>query len=324
MCNPYNAVSDQITSRWLGHLHHKTGYQLLQRRLSQWLIQITQTIDAPDMIWVDGGELFGPACLNQLKTFKCPIVLYNVDDPTGKRDGSRFKSLLQALPLYDMVVVVRSETEQECWKLGATKVLRVLRSYDEVAHHPFENRLAIPAQFRSEVAFIGTWMKHEKRDELLVTLVKQGIPVSIWGSRWQKSPYWHLLKDSYRGGALGGREYVAAIQGSKICLGMLSKGNRDLHTQRSLEVPFAGGLFCAERTTEHQQLYKEGVEAIFWSDADECALLCKQLLQDDTSREQIRQAGMRRVRELSVGNEDVCKTIVWAALNQHTYSNQKL
>jgi spore maturation protein CgeB len=134
--------------------------------------------------------------------------------------------------------------------------------------------------------------------------------VSIWGGRWQKSPSWNRLKPYFRGGGLGGRDYVAAIQGAKICIGMLSKGNRDLHTQRSLEVPFVGGLFCAERTSEHQKMYQEGVEAVFWSDAIECARVCNELLANDSLRESIRLAGMKRVRLLGVGNEATCETIL--------------
>jgi len=160
------------------------------------------------------------------------------------------------------------------------------------------------------VAFIGTWMRYEKRDEFLLELVAQGVPISIWGDRWEKSPHFAKLKSYWRGNALRGRDYVAAIQGSKLCLGMLSKGNRDLHTQRSLEVPFAGGLFCAERTTEHQELYKEGAEAVFWSDATECADICNRLLKDSILREKIRKSGMERIRALKLGNEDVCRHVL--------------
>jgi spore maturation protein CgeB len=161
-------------------------------------------------------------------------------------------------------------------------------------------------------------MRHEKRDEFLLRLISLGVPISIWGDRWQKSPHFSKLKSHLRGGALIGRNYVAAIQGAKICLGLLSKGNRDLHTTRSLEIPFAGGLLCAERTVEHQEMYKEGVEAVFWSDADECAQVCKQLLNDQRLRENIRKAGMDRVRSLNVGNEDIFNEIMMIALGKHS------
>jgi hypothetical protein len=155
-------------------------------------------------------------------------------------------------------------------------------------------------------------MRHEKRDEFLLKLVRLGVPVSIWGDRWEKSPFFAELKSYWRGPAVYGRDYVAGIQGAKICLGFLSKGNRDLYTRRSVEVPFIGSFFCAERTTEHEKMYKEGEEAVFWSSAEECAQVCLKMLKDDELRDTIRLAGMKRVRELNAGNEDVCRSIVTA------------
>jgi len=201
-------------------------------------------------------------------------------------------------------------TKEEFEKLGGKNVMRVFMSYDEVAHRPFDSIQQIPQNLRSEVVFIGTWMRNEKRDEFLLQLIGKGVPVSIWGNRWQKSPNFDRLKDHWRGNALHGRDYVAAIQGSKICIGMLSKGNRDMHTTRSLEVPFAGGLLCAERTPEHLEMYKENVEAVFWKDAEECAKVCLRLLKDDAGREQIRKQGMIKVRASKFGHEDVCKQIL--------------
>jgi spore maturation protein CgeB len=310
--NPFNAASGLLGAQWLDPIHYRIGYRLLQTQVKGWLVNILQSVGNLDVIWVDSGELLGLTCVKLLNQIGCPVVLYNVDDPTGRRDGRRFDSLLKALPFYDLVAVVRKETEEECIALGAKRVVRVLRSYDEEAHRPFTHKEDIPAEFYSEVVFIGTWMRHEKRDEFLLNLINQGIPLTIRGSRWQKSPHWEALKSAYKGGALGGREYVAAIQGAKICLGLLSKGNRDLHTQRSLEVPFAGGLFCAERTSEHLALYKEGEEAVFWADAAECASVCKKLLLDNSVREDIRLAGMKRVKSLQVGNEDICRQLLQA------------
>jgi len=309
--DPFGEFSSDLHSLWPGAIHFRTGYIFLQRKIERWLTtELKREVVKPDLIWVDSGELFGPASLRILKSMNCPIVLYNIDDPTGKRDGRRFASLIKAIAMYDRVVVVRKETEFECKALGAKNVMLVYRSYDEVEHRPFQSIDEIPKDFRSEVAFIGTWMRNEKRDEFLMKLIDEGIPLSIWGNRWEKSPLFSKLKPHLRGPALSGRDYVAAMQGAKICLGLLSKGNRDLHTTRTLETPYAGGLFCAERTSEHQLLYKEGVEAVFWSDAAECARICRQLLDDDGLREKIRLAGMTRVRELKVGNENICESVL--------------
>ena len=265
-------------------------------------------------MWVDSGELIGFECLELLKSTGAITVLYNHDDPTGPRDGQRFGSLRDAVSAYDICVVVRDENIDELHALGAPQILRVDRSYDEVMHAPFDDPDAIPLSLRSEVAFIGTWMRNEQRDRFIIDLAAHGIPVSVWGGRWELSPLWPVLRTYHRGGALSGREYVAAIQGSKLCIGMLSSGNRDRHTTRTMEIPYAGGLLCAQRTTEHLAMFNDGREAVFWDDVDECAHWCRMLLDDAPRREAIRLAGMQRVRANGVGNEDICARVVEVAL----------
>lgn len=262
------------------------------------------------MVWVNGGELIGAATANKLRQFGAPVVLYNNDDPTGKRDGRRFDSLLAALPAYDLCAVLREPNVGEFYAHGARSVHRVWMSYDEVMHRPFESIEDIPAAFRSEVAFVGAWIPGERRDEFMLSLTRQGIPLSIWGNAWQKSPNWGQIKRFWRGPSVHARDYVAAVQGSKIALGLLSKGNRDLHTSRSAEIPYAGGLLCAERTSEHLSMYKEGEEAVLWDNAEECAASCHSLLADTDLRERIRANGHARALKGTFGNEAVLTDIV--------------
>jgi len=297
-------------SKYIQAFHYHSGFIFLQNKVLGFIKKLVSRSAKPDVIWVNSGELLNESCLLYLKRIGCPIVLYNNDDPTGKRDGNRFKLLLGAIKHYDLCVVMRTMNVQEFYNIGAKRVLRVFMSYDEVFHQPFLDITEIPLRFRSDVVFIGTWMRNEHRDVFIRELIKHGIPISIWGSRWYKSPLWKELKPFHKGDSISGRDYVAAIQASKVCLGLLSKGNRDQHTQRSMEIPFIGGLFCAERTEEHLSLYKEGEEAIFWSDANECAALCKQMLLDEPKATSIRSAGAAKIRSLGLGNEDVCKKIL--------------
>jgi spore maturation protein CgeB len=303
-------VIKQLQHPIYSKFHYITGFSFISKSIDKWLLGIVSQNLSIELVWINGGEFFNTNSLNILRRLQCPIILYNNDDPTGKRDGNRFKTLIKTIPAYDLCVVVRDTSKNEFKNLKAKNVLQMFMSSDEIAHKPLDSNSKIKPEFQSDVAFIGTWMRHEKRDEFILELINKGLNVAIWGNRWQKSTFWNELKGFYRGGGISGEHYVAAIQGSKICLGLLSKGNRDLHTQRSLEIPYAGGLLCAERTTEHLALYEEGEEAVFWSDVDECALICKKLLADDALRERIRLNGMKRVRLNKVGNEDICREVL--------------
>ena len=110
---------------------------------------------------------------------------------------------------------------------------------------------------------------------------------------------------------------MKAIQCSRVNLGLLSKENRDLHTTRSMEIPAIGGLLCAERTSEHLGMYDEGREALFWSDAQECAEMCRIALDDPDMRRAIASAGHRRLLKNGHYNEVVMDQIIRIAIDEN-------
>ena len=77
---------------------------------------------------------------------------------------------------------------------------------------------------------------------------------------------------------------------------------------------FLGGLLCAERTSEHLQMYREAEEAVFWESAEECATVCLSLLADERRRQAVAEAGRRRVKRNRHYNEAVMDEIVTASL----------
>ncbi len=304
--DPYAMLARSSVHRLLGAVHYRSGYRLLQPLMRALLAEQAAEIRRSAAVWIESGELFGATCIQQIQSYGGRVILFNHDDPTGGRDGRHFDLVRQAMPFYDVAIAVRQESESEYQALGARCVLRTWRSYDEVAHRPFDDVGEIPETYRSDVAFVGTWIPGEGRDVLACELLDRGIALAIWGERWDRSPLWARLKaSSWRGTGLFGRDYVAAMQGAKVCLGLLSKGNRDLHTTRSLEIPYAGGLFCAQRTRDHITLYKEGEEAVFWDNLDECVRQIQWLLDEPLVADRIRIAGMKRVRAWGVGNENL-------------------
>jgi spore maturation protein CgeB len=293
----------RIIDKWV----FETGGLFLETFVSH-RIQRKVTNTDYDLVWVNGGELVGPELVQALRRFGARIVNYNNDDPFGDRDRNKWRVYRRAVRFYDLVVVVRESNVKEAYRLGAKRVLCVYMSADEVAHAPRALRSEDEKQWSSEVAFIGTWMP--ERGAFLARLIELGLPISIWGDRWKKAIEWSTVGPYWRGPGLETDAYAKAVQHSKICLGLVSKGNRDLSTTRSFEIPYLGGLLCAERTTDHLELYVEGDEAVFWSDADECAEICKQLLQDAKTRKRIAASG--RIRAIQNGhlNQNVTQRIL--------------
>jgi len=266
-----------------------------------------------DVAWVDHGDLVSARLVNDLKARIAKVVCYNVDDPFGGRDGTLWRAFLRAVPGYDLLVVVRAPNIEEAYQYGARDVMWVFRSADEVAHAPQPPSASESEEWKSEVVFVGT--AFSERGPFFAELVKLGVPLTIYGKRYHRLPEWPLLKPHWRPANTDTAEgYANAISAAKVCLGLLSKGNRDLHTQRSLEIPSLGGVLCAERTTEHLALYEEDREAVFWEGPEECAAKCFALLADDSWRRVVAEAGHRRYLTNPWRNMEVLQAILNRAL----------
>lgn len=305
--NPWKLIGSR--SRLQAWMDYRTGFRFHQRKLHHCLKAALFTNSfIPDLIWVDGGELIGYRVLKSLKAkYDVPTILFNVDDPTGRRDGSRFLTLLSSIQLFHLCVSCRSETSLEFLAIGARRSLVVSRSYDEIIHHP---EIAISEDYERSVSFVGTNIPFEGRDKFLARLALAGLPLTIHGDRWHKSRRFSQFQAYWRGPSLSGDAYRQAISSPAISLGLLSHGNRDLVTQRSFETPACGGLFCAERTSEHQLLFEDGVEAVLWDSAEECISICKNLLADTPRNYAIRSEGQNRILSGGFGNEDICRQVL--------------
>lgn len=296
----------RIFAKW----NFETGGLFIEDYICIRLIRYLQTNfdQAFDLCVVNGGELISQHLIQKLRLWTNRIVNYNNDDPFGKRDRNKWLTYLKAIPHYDLIVVIRDVNVYEAYQYGAKRVLRVFRSADEIEHAPMNLSEEEALKWNNDVVFIGTYMP--ERSILLSNLIKAGLPVSIYGNLWHNSPEWSTLQKAWKSPGILGTDYAKAIQGAKICLGFLSKGNRDLHTGRSLEIPTLGGLFCAERTLEHQNLYQEWQEAVFWSDEAECIQVCQKLLADEPLRRKIAAQGRLRALRNNHMNEAVMARIV--------------
>lgn len=294
-------------SSWVDHVTWHLGDHWLSPLMTHQLKHVLQGRHF-DLCHVDSGEWINRAGVRVLKECATKVINYNIDDPTGSRDVRRFTCYRSAVASYDLVVVVREENVSEVKALGATNVLRVYRSADEVTHAPRSLTAEDEEKWASDVLFLGTWMP--ERGPFLLRLIELGVPLTIRGARWEKAPEWDKLQAHWKGGHIDGDDYAKAIQCAKVNLGLLSKGNRDLHTTRSLEIPALGALLCAERTAEHSHLFKENEEILMWSSPEECAQKCLYALNNGTNRAMIANNGHHRFQVNQLGNQHICNLLI--------------
>jgi spore maturation protein CgeB len=244
-----------------------------------------------DVVWVDKSLSLAPATLDRLRD-RLPLarfVAYSGDDMSNPVHQS--PRYLRSIDRYDLHVTTKSYNVAELEALGANEVLFVGNAFDPETHRPVTLAPDERTPLAADVGFVG-WYEAERAD-WIYRLAASGIPVAVRGPEWRRLAKSHpLLRvvDTYVGDA----EYPRVLSATKINLGFLRKMNRDLQTTRSIEIPGCRAFLLAERTSEHLQLFEEGVEAEFFGSFEELLAKCRYYLEHDAERRRIAAAGYRR------------------------------
>lgn len=248
-----------------------------------------------DLVWVDKGLCVRGETLRRVRQLLpgIQLVFGSDDDMFGRHNQSAY--FRECLPLYDVVFTAKSfnARPEELPALGARRCLYFPQGFDPTFHRPVAVDDATRERLGAPVAFIGTF--EEPRARALLAVAVSGVRVKVFGNGWEAWRGRHP-KLEIQPGPVYGEEYVRAVCASDVQLGFLRKKNRDLHTSRSLDIPACGSFFLAERTDEHEELYREGIEADYF-DVDDHEELCDRIahaLADPARRERIAEAGRQR------------------------------
>ncbi len=265
--------------------------------------------EQPQVLWVDKGLTIRPETLKMARSMAPGLVCvsYSPDDMMNPRNQSR--RYIAGIPLYDLHVTTKSYNVAELTEAGAKRVLFVDNAFCPFVHRPLSLTPAEKDRFGGQVGFIGHY--ENERARLLSFLAEQGIRVKVWGSwprRW-RSRHPNLL---ITGMPVWGDDYARAIGAFDINLAFLHKGNRDLQTTRSIEIPACGGFMLAERTPEHQRLFREGTEAAFFGSREELLEKVRYYLNHPEERRQVAAAGRERCITRGYSNVDRLKQVIKA------------
>jgi spore maturation protein CgeB len=260
-----------------------------------------------DLVWIDKGLTISAKTLLSLKKIQpsCLLVSYHPDDVMNPRNISR--KYTATLPCYDFVITNRECNIEDLNRLGAKTVIRMDFSYDPHTHRPINLTHTEKQKFGGDVGFTGTF--EMERYKSMLRIAKTGQEVVVRGTGWEALRKRHPLL-SVQPGFLAGDDYAKAICATQINLGFLRKGCRDLHTQRSFEIPACGGFLLAERTSEHLKLFEEGKEAEFFETDEELIDKVKYYLQHESERRLMAQAGRERCLNSGYSYRERIKSIL--------------
>ena len=250
---------------------------------------------SPVLVFVEKGVDFSGHDLLSFKKIlplTSKIAHLNPDDPFGffPAGWSRF---LSAIPHYDIHFIPKELNREDYLKFSAKSVHVYDRSFDPNYHKPVCLSQSDLAKYQCDVGFIGAYAK--QREAVIYEMICAGLEVTIWGDGWSQGRYWSTLKKYWRAGTQTGDNYIKAICGMAIALHFVRHENRDLQDSRTFEIPACGSFMLAERTSDHEKLFLENEEAIFFDSSSDCIEKCLYYLDNDEARARISIAGRQRV-----------------------------
>ncbi|MGN6646910.1 MAG: CgeB family protein [Cytophaga sp.] len=299
----------------LERIAYKLGYPLDLDKLNERLLLQLNQAEKPDLIFIVKGNTILPATLKKVASLKIPIVSWSNDDMFARHNRSRWYT--RGVKWYDLVVTQKSYNcnTDELPALGARKVLFQDKSYDADLHIPCLD--CTQQSVKADVLFIGTY--EIERHEMMEYAASQGVVIDIYGNGWKNKIRSSNLICHEK--PLYGEEFVKAISCSKISLNFLRKINRDLQTSRSIEIPACGGFMLSERSNEHERLFKENSEAVYFDSKEELVDKINYYLQHETERKKIADAGRERCLASGYSFEDRMKEIVRVIKQKTSHSH---
>jgi len=247
----------------------------------------------PHLIWFEWPRSFAPRFFRDLKAAhpRATLISFQDDNPFGARHGDswQWRNYIQSVPLFDLHLVKRVSDVENLRRLGA----RNCRLWMHGIYQPLFKPPSGDIEKIFPVSFVGTCL--DDRVGLFRYLIAQcKLPIHVFGSHWQRRSDLPRRFPSQFHPEIIGDEYVKVIQKSLVCIGLVSSSNEDEWTMRSFEIPGCGAMLLAQRTPAHEALFREGLEAMFFSSKDECARAIRLLLSEPKRARSIGMAAYRR------------------------------
>ena len=309
-------------------LQQSIGFGPIIEKINSELLETVKKM-RPDIVWAEKQEYFKPDVLREISSLGIKLIHYT-PDPYFSLSWKQTKLLDACLPLYDCLITSKLY-ELDDYKKVNPNVIYMQLGYSEQVHRPsFPDDPAVNDAYASDVSFVGGW--EPRREEYLDALAHNvDCTLKIWGygweflqdGRWTPRRWWAmhrnaggesfairenlLLGKAVQGSEIYGDHYAWALSGAKINIGFLRKICPDQHTTRTFEIPACKSLLLADRSNEHLEFFKEGVEADFFSDKEEMNDKVRFYLGNDKVRQKVAINGYKRCYESQYSYTDIMR-----------------
>lgn len=239
----------------------------------------------PAGILVFCNEPIRPATLLHLKVTLPDAKLANVYPDTM---FNMRENVIAALPLYDAFATHTEAGIASLRQLGCRNPVFLPLAADPTLHAPETLTPEEARELACDLVFVGNW--RPEREALLAHL--EGMDLSLYGA-WENAKGW--VRSRWRGPALMGSRFAKAHAAAKIGLNLIDPLNFPGHNMRSFEIPACRAFGIATGTPEMKELFREGVDAVFFETGEELRAKAREYLARPEDRRRIANAAYERV-----------------------------
>lgn len=248
----------------------------------------------PDAVLVENRPVIWSRTLKRIRretgarlAYLCPDDVMAWHNRTGWLKGS--------FRLWDQFFTTKNFNVDELRRGGVRAPLLIGNIFTPSLHRPLSADEVGVDYEAFDLVFVGQYERD--RAASLRKLAEAGLSVVVYGpDAGALAGRWSELEGSgiTLRPSVWGEDYVKALHHGKVVLGFLRKHNRDLITQRSIEVPAMARPMLAERTDEHDQHFVDGAEYVGFGSDEEMIEKARALIADPALRRAIGEAGRQR------------------------------
>ena len=245
-----------------------------------------------DLVFFMNVEYINDQSLETIKKYCNRTIFYCADNPFVTRDKYRWTLVKRLISKFDLVLFHQKSREKYVKKHKINNYLTLLPPYYKKIQCIYKKN-----NKKKNIVFVGTWFP--ERGKFFYELKKKGLEVDIYGLGWNKDKkYYKYLSKNVFMKFWSQKQVAKTISKYKIAIGLLSKGNNDDITRRTIEIPASGTLLCSERTPTIKKILKENKEAIYFNDANECVQNCRYLLNNLNMLNNITKNGKKKITKI--------------------------
>ncbi|HHZ64992.1 MAG TPA: hypothetical protein EYN51_05765 [Flavobacteriales bacterium] len=244
------------------------------------------------VVYVIKGYFLMPRTIDEIKEQGKHVMCFYPDDPFSTSFGSSNAYVRSSINHFSTYLIWHKELIKSIKDTGCENVFYIPFAVDpDIITPPANFPDNAPEDDYYDVSFIGN--SDRERIDVIKRISEQlngwkGKKV-VFGNGWKGIEGFDCMP------SIGGVNYLQTMHRSKVNLNILRDQNKNSHNMRTFEIPGAGGFMLHEYSEEAAGFFKEGKEAEFFRDVEECSDKIRFYLKNDELRSKIARAGYEKI-----------------------------